>query len=67
MQYHMFAPREHVFEQLKETTHPLRLIDVADCYGSLGRPIHISGVSIPSYGNDPDDGTTAGKTDQAAV
>jgi len=55
MQYHMFAPREHVFEQLKETTHPLRLIDVADCYGSLGRPIHISEVSIPSYGNDPDD------------
>jgi len=55
MQYHMFAPQESVFDQLKDTTHPLRLIDVADCYGKLERPIHISEVSIPSYGNDPED------------
>ena len=48
MQYHMFAPRP-------DMANPLRIIDVFDCYGEFGLPIHISEITLPSYSNDPED------------
>lgn len=45
IQYHALEPDEPY-------TNPLRIIDVFDCYGEFNLPIHVSEVSIPSYGND---------------
>ncbi len=45
MQYHAWKPDA-------QYTNPLRLIDVFDCYGKFDLPIHVSEVSIPSFGND---------------
>lgn len=46
MQYHAFEPDELL-------CNPLRIIDVLDCYGKFGLPIHISEISIPSFDNEP--------------
>lgn len=48
MQYHMFSPRP-------DMANPLRIIDVFDCYGEFGLPIHVSEITLPSYSNDPED------------
>ena len=40
---------------LRHVTNPLRLLDALECYGSLGLPIHISEISLPSYGYDERD------------
>ncbi len=48
MQYHAYRLRE-------DFCNPLRLLDVFDCYGEFGLPIHVSEVSIPSFSNDPSD------------
>lgn len=45
MQYHAFDP-------MGDYTNPLRIIDVLECYGKFDLPIHISEVTIPSFGND---------------
>lgn len=46
MQYHAYKLNEAY-------CNPLRLLDVLECYGEFGLPIHLSEVSIPSMSNDP--------------
>jgi GH35 family endo-1,4-beta-xylanase len=55
MQYHLYSEKEKVFDERKLETNPLRLIDVFDCYGEFGLPIHMSEISIPSYSNERED------------
>ena len=38
-----------MFDSMKSSLNPLRQLDVFDCYGEFGLPIHISEVSIPSW------------------
>lgn len=44
----------HAWDLQSRALNPLRMIDVFDCYGRFDLPIHISEVSIPSFGNDSD-------------
>lgn len=60
MQFHANVDREYEWEgkpwhPIRHVCNPLRLIDALECYGMLGLPIHISEVSIPSFGYDPYD------------
>lgn len=60
MQYHANVCKEYEWKgnpwhMLRHVTNPLRMIDALECYGTLGLPIHISEISIPSYGYDPRD------------
>lgn len=48
MQYHMYNRGAY------DSANPLRLLDALDLYGEFGLPIHISEVSVPSYGSDPE-------------
>ena len=57
MQYHANVEKEYEWEgnpwhSIRHVTNPLRLIDALECYGELGLPIHISEISLPSYGYD---------------
>ena len=38
-----------MFDDIKGALNPLRQLDVLDCYGEFGLPIHLSEVSIPSW------------------
>jgi GH35 family endo-1,4-beta-xylanase len=52
MQYHAFWPYWKgidMFDDIKGALNPLRQLDVLDCYGEFGLPIHLSEVSIPSW------------------
>lgn len=52
MQYHAYM---HNDPEQEKALHPLRILDTFECYGEFGLPIHLSEVSIPSFGNDPED------------
>lgn len=52
MQYHAFT---RGIPELETQYNPLRMLDVLECYGEFGLPIHLSEVSIPSFGNEPED------------
>lgn len=56
MQFHMFYPREQEDTEVTEIFYrPNRLYDIMDCYGSFGKPLHISEITIPAYSEDPED------------
>lgn len=55
MQFHANGDRDRIFEQIKTVCNPLRLLDVFDCYGEFGLPIHVSEVSVPSFTNEAED------------
>ncbi|MBQ8862107.1 MAG: endo-1,4-beta-xylanase [Clostridia bacterium] len=60
IQYHANVEKEYEWagnpwHPVRHVTNPLRLLDALECYGSLGLPIHISEISLPSYGYDPHD------------
>jgi len=52
MQYHAFMQDD---PELEKVLNPLRILDVMECYGEFGLPIHLSEVSIPSYSNEAED------------
>ena len=60
IQYHANVEKEYEWagnpwHPLRHVTHPLRLLDALECYGKLGLPLHISEISLPSYGYDEHD------------
>ncbi len=55
MQFHAFTGRNDELAGAGMLYKSLRAMDIFDCYGELGLPIHLSEVSIPSWSNDPDD------------
>lgn len=55
MQFHAFTGKDDEITTAGRLYNSLRAIDIFDCYGTFGLPIHLSEVSIPSWSNDPDD------------
>ncbi len=55
MQYHMFYRREDEQEATKEYYDPEQICNVLDTYATLGKPIHITELTIPAYSNDAED------------
>ena len=55
MQFHCYSERDNAAAVLDTLCNPLRLIDVFDCYGAFGLPMHISEVNIPSWSNEAED------------
>lgn len=55
MQYHMFYRKENELGSTPAYYNPERIYDVLDTYAKLGKPIHITELTIPAYSNDPED------------
>ena len=55
IQYHANCEKATAFQQLRHVCNPLRLIDAMERYGDFNLPIHISEISIPSFGYDAHD------------
>ncbi|MBE6374554.1 MAG: hypothetical protein E7055_21135 [Lentisphaerae bacterium] len=55
MQYHMFYRKEKELAETAVYYDPERICDVLDTYATLGKPIHITELTIPAYSNDPED------------
>ena len=55
MQYHMFYRKENELAETAAYYDPERIYDVLDTYAMLGRPVHITELTIPAYSNDPED------------
>lgn len=62
MQYHLFSRKEVLHERLNTSLNAENLLACQAFYAQLGRPIHVSEISIPSY-ND----TGAGEEMQARL
>ena len=54
MQFHFFQSRESSAEKAKIYYDPYRIYEVLDTYARLGKPIQITEITIPAYGDDPD-------------
>lgn len=52
MQYHLFSRKELLHERLKTSLNAENLLACQSFYAALGRDIHVSEISIPSY-NEP--------------
>ena len=55
MQYHMFYRKEKELAETVVYYDPERIYDVLDTYAVLGKPVHITELTIPAYSNDPED------------
>ena len=55
MQYHMFYRKEDELVKTAAYYDPERIYDVLDTYAMLGKPVHITELTIPAYSNDPGD------------
>ena len=55
MQFHQFHRREKELENTAPVYDPERLYDVMDNYASLGLPLQITEMTIPSYSNREED------------
>lgn len=49
MQFHLFNKAEEEYEKTRLTLDPKRLYRTMDLYSSLGRPLQITEVTVPSY------------------
>ena len=55
MQYHMFYRKENETGSTAVYYDPEQIYDVLDTYAMLGKPIHITELTIPAYSNEPED------------
>ncbi len=56
LQFHQFVRREQETEPgVSLPFDPCKLYEVMDCYGRLGRPLHVSEVTIPAYTQSAED------------
>lgn len=55
LQYHMFHTLDRYNELSQIYYDPQRIFDVLDLYGSFGKPIQITEVTIPAYSQNADD------------
>ena len=55
MQYHMFYRAEQEAELAAPFYDPERVYDVMDTYEKLGKPLHITELTIPAYSNGTED------------
>ena len=55
MQYHLFHKREMLTGEPSILYTPRHMYDVMDCYARLGRPMHVTEMTIPAYSKEPED------------
>ena len=55
MQFHMFVQPDELYNAADWAFNPKRLYEILDTYAVLGRPMHISEVTVPSYGENGDE------------
>ena len=55
LQFHQFVDREKEADYALDRYNPMRVYDVLDTYGSLGKPLQISEITIASYNGDSED------------
>lgn len=55
MQYHMFHRAEKEVEATRSFYDPERIYDVLDTYALLGKPMHITELTIPAYSRKEED------------
>lgn len=55
MQYHLFNSRETEYDDTRKTLDPQKLYRHLDMYSQLGKPIHITEISVPAYSWTDDD------------
>lgn len=55
MQYHLFFKREEVYKNTRKLLDPMMLYRHLDNYAVLGKPLHITEVTIPAYSNADED------------
>ena len=55
LQFHQFVPREQEAAYAKNRYNPMQIYDVLDTYGSLGKPLQISEITVASYNGDSED------------
>ena len=55
MQYHMFFRREDEYARTRRQYNPKHLFGVLDLYGTLGKPLQITEVTIPCYTDEAAD------------
>ncbi|MBO4304065.1 MAG: endo-1,4-beta-xylanase [Lentisphaeria bacterium] len=55
MQFHMFYRREMEETETAVFYDPERIYNVMDTYAKLGKPMHVTELTIPAYSNDPED------------
>ena len=55
LQYHMFHTLDRYNELSQIYYDPQRIFDVLDLYGSFGKPIQITEVTIPAYSQNAED------------
>lgn len=49
MQFHLFYKREELLQKTGNCCHPLRHIDIMDCYSLLNKPLQITESTFPCY------------------
>ena len=55
MQYHMFYKREEELKFTSDCYDPEQICNVLDTYATIGKPIHITELTIPAYSNEAED------------
>ena len=55
MQYHMFIPKERESEETKHYYSPENLYAHMDLYSTLGKPLQITEITVPSYSWESED------------
>lgn len=55
MQYHMFYSKEDAAEQTAVFYDPEQIWNIMDVYSRLGKPLHITEMTIPSYSESAED------------
>ena len=55
MQFHMFKSREDELKSYDAMYNPKQLFDVLDCYARFNKPIQITEITIPAFGESAED------------
>jgi GH35 family endo-1,4-beta-xylanase len=55
LQYHLFVPQEQYADGASQVFNPSHLYAVMDCYSRLGKPLQITEITVPGYGDNGDD------------
>lgn len=55
IQAHSFFRREDELKGSQYRYDPMRVLDALELYGSFGKPLQISEVTLPAYSDDPED------------
>lgn len=55
MQYHLFIPKEEMYDRTRLTLNPEKLYHQMDLYATFRKPLQITEVTVPSYSWEAED------------